>query len=77
MSTSYTHTHTHTVHTHTHTHTHVHITHIQVDASGWGRIPMRTADAVRSMVAAAKFDERTLLVCFAVHTHSERVSRTF
>jgi len=29
------------------------------------RIPMRTADAVRSMVAAAKFEDRTLVLCFA------------
>ena len=37
----------------------------EVDASGWGRVSMRTADAVRSMVAAAKFEDRTLVLCFA------------
>ena len=42
-----------------------------VDASGWGRIPLRTADAVRSMVAAGKFDDRTLVLCFAGESAQE------
>jgi len=37
----------------------------EVDASAWGRVPLRTADTVRTMVVAAKFEERTLVVCFA------------
>ena len=37
----------------------------EVDASGWGRFPLRGGDGMRSMVAAGKFDDRMLVLCFA------------
>lgn len=45
-----------------------------VDASNWGHAPLRNAQRVVTMVAAAKFEDKTLLVSFAGNSAQEGIA---